>query len=115
MLLRYMVLLAVVVTAAGCVQERVVHDRRPVEREYVEVIAPQPPPERVVEVEPAGRPGYLWSRGTGVGKAGVMSRFMAIGSRSDRGIVMCIRTGSNVTMAGIGGWGRGLTDADDVS
>ena len=58
--------------ASGCVQERVVHDRpvqrtvvveRPVvEREYVEVIAPQPPP-RVVEVEPLPHPGYIWARG----------------------------------------------------
>lgn len=56
--------------ASGCVQERVVHDRpviveRPVvqQREYVEVIAPQPPPEQIVEVEPAHRPGYIWARG----------------------------------------------------
>lgn len=63
MLMRYMALLALVVAASGCVQERVVHDRRPVQREYVEVVAPQPPPERVIEVEPVGRQGYVWSRG----------------------------------------------------
>lgn len=62
MWLRYMALLAVVLAASGCVQERVVHERRPV-HEYVEVIAPQPPPERVIEVEPMARPGYVWSRG----------------------------------------------------
>ncbi|EPL03338.1 YXWGXW repeat-containing protein [Pseudomonas sp. CF161] len=67
MVLRYAALLAVVVMASGCVQERVVHERRVVERppptQYVEVVAPQPPPERIVEVEPMGRPGYVWSRG----------------------------------------------------
>ncbi|NBF04455.1 BcpO-related WXXGXW repeat protein [Pseudomonas sp. Fl5BN2] len=67
MLLRYTALLAVVVVASGCVEERVVHERRVVERsapvEYVEVVAPQPPPERVIEVEPEPRPGYLWARG----------------------------------------------------
>ncbi|NWD23897.1 YXWGXW repeat-containing protein [Pseudomonas yamanorum] len=63
MLLRYAALAALVVAASGCVEERVVHDRRPVQREYVEVVAPQPPPLQVIEVEPEGRPGYLWSRG----------------------------------------------------
>lgn len=63
MLLRYAALAAMVVVASGCVEERVVHDRRPVvQREYVEVVAPQPPPVQVIEVEPAGRPGYVWSR-----------------------------------------------------
>ncbi|MCB2255613.1 YXWGXW repeat-containing protein [Pseudomonas chlororaphis] len=66
MLLRYTALAAVVVVASGCVQERVVHERRVVERaapvEYVEVVAPRPPPVRVIEVEPMHRPGYVWSR-----------------------------------------------------
>lgn len=31
--------------------------------EYVEVVAPQPPPVQVIEVEPAARYGYVWSRG----------------------------------------------------
>lgn len=68
MLLRYAALVAVVVVASGCVQERVVHERRvvverPAPREYVEVVAPQPPPERIIEEEPMGRPGYIWARG----------------------------------------------------
>ena len=63
MLLRYAALAAMVVAASGCVQERVVHERRPVQREYVEVVAPQPPPVQVIEVEPAVREGYIWSRG----------------------------------------------------
>ena len=63
MLLRYAALAAVVVAASGCVQERVVHERRPVQREYVDVVAPQPPPVQVIEVEPAVREGYIWSRG----------------------------------------------------
>lgn len=68
MFLRYVSLIAVVVVASGCV-ERVVHERRVVverpvqQREYVEIVAPQPPPERIVEVEPVGRPGYVWARG----------------------------------------------------
>ena len=32
-------------------------------RSYVEVIAPQPPPVELVEVEPASRHGYVWARG----------------------------------------------------
>ena len=60
MLLRYAALAALVVAASGCVEERVVHDRRPVQREYVEVVAPQPPPVQVIEVEPEGRPGYRY-------------------------------------------------------
>ena len=63
MLLRYAAMAAVVVAASGCVQERVVHERGPVQREYVEVVAPQPPPVQVIEVEPAPRYGYVWSRG----------------------------------------------------
>ncbi|MCU1750576.1 hypothetical protein [Pseudomonas sp. 6D_7.1_Bac1] len=63
MWLRYAALVAVVVAASGCVQERVVYERRPPPREYVEVVAPQPPPVQVIEVEPAGRPGYVWSHG----------------------------------------------------
>ena len=68
MSLRYVALIGAMALATGCVQERVVHERRVVEHpaprgEYVEVIAPQAPPTRVIEVEPAQRPGYLWSRG----------------------------------------------------
>ncbi|MBV6750136.1 YXWGXW repeat-containing protein [Pseudomonas chlororaphis] len=67
MFLRYAALAAVVVAASGCVQERVVHDRQVVvERpapQYVEVVAPQPPPQEVIEVEPAYRPGFIWARG----------------------------------------------------
>ncbi|SQG00151.1 lipoprotein [Paucimonas lemoignei] len=63
MILRYMALVALVAVASGCVEERIVHERRPVHHEYVEVVAPQPPPERVIEVEPAPRPGYIWARG----------------------------------------------------
>ncbi len=52
--------------ASGCVEERVVHRRpvvieQPVHREYVEVVAPRPPPPRIVEVEQV-RPGYVWAR-----------------------------------------------------
>ncbi|EGH95360.1 Lipoprotein [Pseudomonas amygdali pv. lachrymans] len=40
------------------------HERSHAHHEYVEeVIAPQAPPERVIEVEPAARPGYVWARG----------------------------------------------------
>ena len=63
MILRYVALIALVAVASGCVEERIVHERRPVHHEYVEVVAPQPPPERVIEVEPAPRPGYIWARG----------------------------------------------------
>ena len=61
--MRYGALMAVVVAASGCVQERVVHERRPVQHEYVDVIAPHAPPARIIEVEPLPRPGYIWSRG----------------------------------------------------
>jgi hypothetical protein len=69
MQIRIAALAALTMLASGCVEERVVHDRpvvveRPiVRREVVEVIAPQPPPERIVEVEPERRPGYVWARG----------------------------------------------------
>ncbi|RDD81867.1 hypothetical protein DVJ77_11250 [Dyella tabacisoli] len=74
MSIRFVALTGLIVLASGCVEERVVHDRprpvvreviveRPVQREYVEVVAPQPPPVRIVEVEPQPRPGYIWSRG----------------------------------------------------
>ncbi len=67
MFLRYAALAAVVVAASGCVQERVVHERQVVvERpapQYVEVVAPQPPPQEVIEVEPAYRSGFVWARG----------------------------------------------------
>lgn len=63
MILRYVALIALVAVASGCVEERIVHERRPVHHEYVEVVAPQPPPERVIEIEPAPRPGYIWARG----------------------------------------------------
>ncbi|MDU8428995.1 YXWGXW repeat-containing protein [Pseudomonas syringae pv. actinidifoliorum] len=64
MFLRYGVLIASLATASGCVEERVVHERSHAHHEYVEeVIAPQAPPERVIEVEPAARPGYVWARG----------------------------------------------------
>ncbi|SEQ45391.1 YXWGXW repeat-containing protein [Pseudomonas sp. NFACC02] len=64
MYLRYLVMAGVLVMATGCVEERVVHERRgpPSRTEYVEVIAPQAPPERIIEEEPAPRPGYIWSR-----------------------------------------------------
>jgi hypothetical protein len=65
MYLRYLALAGALVMATGCVEERVVHERRgpPPRAEYVEVIAPQAPPERIIEEEPAPRPGYIWSRG----------------------------------------------------
>ncbi|MEX6675714.1 YXWGXW repeat-containing protein [Pseudomonas sp. W2Oct36] len=68
MSLRYIALIGALALATGCVEERVVHERRVVDRpapraEYVEVVAPQAPPVRVVEEEPAPRPGYVWSRG----------------------------------------------------
>jgi hypothetical protein len=73
-----MAVVALAVLASGCVQERVVHDRpivvehpvrrdvvveQPVQREVVEVIAPQPPPPREVEIIPAPRRGYVWAHG----------------------------------------------------
>ncbi|WP_027979082.1 YXWGXW repeat-containing protein [gamma proteobacterium L18] len=63
MLLRSIALIALVAATAGCVEERVVHDHRPVHREYVEVVAPQAPPVQVIEEEPGPRPGYVWARG----------------------------------------------------
>lgn len=69
MFLRYVAILAAVAVTSGCVGPRVVHERRViVERpapqgEYTEVIAPQPPPQRVVEVEPGPRNGYVWAHG----------------------------------------------------
>ncbi|MGV8920235.1 MAG: hypothetical protein ACOH2R_20965 [Pseudomonas sp.] len=69
MFLRYAAIIAVVAVTTGCVEERVVHERRVVhepavvQTQYVEVIAPQPPPQRVVEVEPAYRPGFVWAHG----------------------------------------------------
>lgn len=66
MFLRYLTVFAVVAMTTGCVEERVVHERRPHPPppvQYVEVVAPQPPPERFVEVEPAYRPGFVWARG----------------------------------------------------
>lgn len=68
--IRTAALAALTLLASGCVEERVVHPRpvvveRPiVQREVIEeVVAPMPPPPRVVEVEPVSRPGYLWARG----------------------------------------------------
>lgn len=60
-------LVAAAALASGCEEDRVVHDRplvieRPVQREYVEVVAPRPPPPRIEEVEHT-RPGYFWVRG----------------------------------------------------
>jgi len=68
MSLRYIALIGALALATGCVEERVVHERRVVDRpppraEYVEVVAPQAPPVRVIEEEPCPRPGYIWSRG----------------------------------------------------
>lgn len=68
MFFRYAALAIAVVAASGCVQERVVHERpviveRPAPTRYVEVVAPQPPPQEVIEVEPAYRPGFIWARG----------------------------------------------------
>jgi hypothetical protein len=68
---RLFALAALTLLASGCVEERVVHDRRPViverpvvQREVIEeVVAPQPPPPRIVEVEPPRREGYVWARG----------------------------------------------------
>ena len=62
-------LLAVTALASGCVVEpaRPVYVARPAPvyapaPAYVEVVAPQPPPEYIVEhVQP--RPGYIWARG----------------------------------------------------
>ncbi|MEO8998549.1 MAG: hypothetical protein ABI227_01775 [Rhodanobacter sp.] len=59
-------LVAATALASGCVVEPV-HERpviveRPVvQREYVEVVAPRPPPPIIVE-EVAPRPGYIWAR-----------------------------------------------------
>jgi hypothetical protein len=72
MSIRLVALTGLMLLASGCVEERVVHDHprpreviveQPVQREYVEVVAPQPPPVEVVEVEPAQRQGYIWSHG----------------------------------------------------
>ena len=71
MKLRRIALLSLVVAAAlasGCEEQRVVHDRplvirRPVQQEYVEVVAPRPPPPRIEEEVEQSRPGYFWVRG----------------------------------------------------
>lgn len=66
------VIAAAVAVTAGCVEERPVHRPHPVEREViverqaptvVEVIAPQPPPPRIVEEVPPPRHGYVWVHG----------------------------------------------------
>ncbi|MDY7560626.1 hypothetical protein QN382_00765 [Pseudomonas sp. 10B1] len=66
MFLRCVAVMAVVALTSGCV-ERVVHERvvheRPVQPEYVEVIAPQPPPERIIEAVPIRREGFIWAHG----------------------------------------------------
>lgn len=98
MWLRYAALAAMVVAASGCVQERVVHERRPVQREYVEVIAPQPPPVQVIEVEPPVRYGYVWSRGYWRWDGGRYVAVHGTGSRYAKAIAMCIRIGCNVMM-----------------
>ncbi|MDO1527917.1 hypothetical protein QMK61_03645 [Fulvimonas sp. R45] len=61
--------------ASGCVEEQPVYRPRPVvqrevvverpvvRREVVEVVAPQAPPPRIVEVLPGPRPGYVWVHG----------------------------------------------------
>ncbi|UFH51365.1 hypothetical protein [Pseudomonas sp. KNUC1026] len=66
MKVRLIALVVALASASGCV----VHEtpryayREPPRREYVEeVVAPQPPPQEVIEVEPAPRPGYVWARG----------------------------------------------------
>ncbi len=61
-------LTALTLLASGCVVEQprrpVVVEREPaMQRDYVEVIAPQAPPMELVEVEPAPRAGYVWARG----------------------------------------------------
>lgn len=98
MLLRYAALVAMVVAASGCVQERVVHERRPVQREYVEVVAPQPPPVQVIEVEPPVRYGYIWSRGYWRWEGG---RYVAVHGHWEpvrEGTATCIRIGCSVMM-----------------
>lgn len=70
MQIRLIALTALTLLASGCVVEHpaprprtVVVERPVVEREYVEVVAPQPPPTVIVEEEPQHRPGYVWARG----------------------------------------------------
>ncbi|MFI4959222.1 MAG: hypothetical protein ACHP7C_08705 [Lysobacterales bacterium] len=61
-------LVAATALASGCVVEEPVHRQRPVvverpvvQREYVEVVAPRPPPPPIVE-QVELRPGYIWAR-----------------------------------------------------
>lgn len=71
MSIRLIALSALTLLASGCVVEQpaprprpvVVEREQVVQREYVEVVAPQPPPVEIVEREPAPRPGYVWARG----------------------------------------------------
>jgi len=72
MSIRIVALTALTLLASGCVVERPAPRPRPpvvveretvVQREYVEVVAPQPPPVRVVEEVPPPRQGYVWARG----------------------------------------------------
>ncbi|WP_267223214.1 hypothetical protein [Dyella silvae] len=68
---RLIALSGLTLLASGCVVEQpaprprpvVVEREQVVQREYVEVIAPQPPPTVLVEEEPPHRPGYVWARG----------------------------------------------------
>ena len=69
MQIRLVALTALTLMASGCVVERPAPRPRPVvveqpvQREYVEVVAPQPPPTVLVEEEPPRRAGYVWARG----------------------------------------------------
>lgn len=69
MQIRLAALTALTLLASGCVVEQPAPRPRPVvvervpQREYVEVVAPQPPPVDIIEREPAPRPGYVWARG----------------------------------------------------
>ncbi|HET6553796.1 MAG TPA: hypothetical protein VFG49_09685, partial [Dyella sp.] len=71
MSIRLIALSALTLLASGCVVEQpaprprprpVVVEREPVvQRDYVEIVATQPPPVELVEREPAPRPGYIWA------------------------------------------------------
>jgi hypothetical protein len=70
MSIRLVALCAITLMASGCVVEQpaprprpVMVERAPAPNEYVEVIAPQPPPVEIVEREPAPRTGYVWAHG----------------------------------------------------
>ena len=103
MYLRYLALAGVLVMATGCVEERVVHERRgpPPRAEYVEVIARRRRRNALLKKNRHRGPVTSGPAATGAGTATAMSRFMATGKPCGLAIVTSIRTGKTGATAGI--------------